>query len=77
MKNALAGSFERNAPLRISRVRNALTVRSTSARRLSSLFRCRANWSPRLIDRWMKITPRRSERYGKLPSPLSVRAPSM
>jgi len=77
MKNALSGSRLRKAPLFICVRRNAVMVRSTWARSPSVLFLCRANCRPCLSERSMKLTPRRSATYGKLPSPLSVREPSM
>jgi len=76
-KKAFAGSRERNAPLFICARRNAVMVRRTCARSPSVLFLCRANSRPCFRLRSMKMTPRRSAMYGKFPSPLSVREPSM
>jgi hypothetical protein len=76
-EEGLAGVSLRNAPLFICARRNAVMVRRTCARSPSVLFLCRANSSPCLRLRSMKMTPRRSATYGKLPSPLSVREPSM
>src|SRR5258706_10523566 len=76
-ENAFSGSRERNAPFFISPIMKRRTDRKQVARSESSLFWCRAKSSPRLIDCSMKITPRRSETYGKFPLAFSVRAPSM
>src|SRR5690606_6041942 len=76
-KNAVLGVLVRNAPLFICASRKAVMVRRTWARSPSVLFLCRANWSPCFRLRSMKMTPRRSATYGKLPLPLSVREPSM
>ena len=76
-KNAFFGFAEEKAAFLSWMSRNAVTVRESVARRLSVLFWCLAKRSPSLRDCSMKMTPRRSATVGKLPLPLSVRAPSM